>query len=192
MTAVEVARRVSTPLPPFCYESPAAFLRALLSQQRVERCACARRVLPAPQLWSEALHARHCRTLVERTNEAERRALLVAALQARGLSLRSDSSLCRAFVAGTLLKSPAECAAMMAVTGWLMRHGHRVWSEFHTLCDVALRVHKLKFNTTWSAAIEHVRSTYGEAAERTALEFILDEEDEHCFGCSSCGGDFSY
>ena len=93
------------------------------------------------------------------THTAEqRRARLRKALRKKGLSLRSDSSFCRAYINGTTNACVFKVVATMQITRELFRSGHIAWSN-NVSIDRWGRWNQLHLMVLKHATILHTNST---------------------------------
>lgn len=93
------------------------------------------------------------------TMKKNRRAELVAALEARGMYLRGDSQFCKHFIDGTTEAAIDEVVATMDLTGYLFDiGGGRRWSRSHRTCEDDMRQSiRTGIHETWWEAAQHAR-----------------------------------
>ncbi|CAM9466567.1 unnamed protein product, partial [Chrysoparadoxa australica] len=74
-----------------------------------------------------------------RKDAKSRREILKAALDERGLDLRSDSQFCNAFIHGHEDVDLEEIVGIMDLTGQLFDVSHVAWSQYHEDAERAFR-----------------------------------------------------
>mmetsp|Transcript_24201 Transcript_24201/g.78049 ORF Transcript_24201/g.78049 Transcript_24201/m.78049 type:complete len:678 (+) Transcript_24201:69-2102(+) len=134
------------------------------------------------------------RSLV-RDDADTRRGRLRRALQERGVTLRSDSSFCTSFVAGTTDASLDEVVATMRVTKDLFALGHRYWSTNASRLELYLRDQARRCGN-WDDAYRRTRDSESDLIEEPSNDDYYDSDDSlGGYGgrrgeCWSCGGPF--
>eukprot|EP01047_Picozoa_sp_COSAG01_P079281 COSAG01_NODE_14976_length_1389_cov_2.348062_1_plen_344_part_01 len=185
---VAVLNSAAHPLP-----SPELLHSAVIAEQRLRRQGPSQAGAVAGALdWYTIFRRTHCATSAARR---ARRSMLQAALAARGLELRADSWLCRAFIRGerepglaSVVDTMAEMHFFYTCTPYpqTMRHLKRqLYAELHQMCADAREAGEADFSVEplYQVELDFVHGT-GCVAGPVPVEEVKHAAIHHCLDCS--------
>jgi hypothetical protein len=171
--------------------SPELLHSAVIAEQRLRRQGARQGGAVAGALdWYTIFRRTHCAASAARR---ARRSMLRAALAARGLELRADSWLCRAFIRGerepglaSVVDTMAEMHFFYTCTPYpqTMRHLKRqLYAELHQMCADAREAGEADFSVEPMYQVELDYST-GCVAGPVPVEEVKHAAIHHCLDCS--------